>query len=224
MEDELAHRLEQRASRVATSCASPPTMIVSVPDSAPGEEPVTGASRRRAHARRAWRRAPRPRRARSSTCRRRACPAARSVAAPSGPSSTASTSGPSTTIVITSSAPAARVGRAVRDGARRWLGPAHPRRSRRCGSRRSARSRRASRFAAIREPMIPRPRNADAHRPIRRGLVPCPPPPGVSIRRRSPAAGGAAPSRRAPRRRAGCARGAVPAAVGAAAARGGGAR
>ena len=89
------------------SSSVPPHMMVSVPSSAFGAEPVTGASTK-----------PWPCSA-SVAPRRRASagaiveqsmnrvPAGAPAAAPSSPSSSASTCGPSTTIVTTASAPSA---------------------------------------------------------------------------------------------------------------------
>ena len=82
-------------------------MIVSVPSSALGEDPVTGASTKR-----------RSRSASAAPMRRasagamvdmstKSVPGAAPAAAPSSPSSTCSTCGPSTTIVITATAPSA---------------------------------------------------------------------------------------------------------------------
>ena len=187
----------------ATSAASPPTMIVSVPASAPGR----GAGDRRVDER-----AGRARRARAPSARRRAGAIVdmsaneRARRRPSSrrrrrPSSTASTSGPSTTIVITSSALAAASAGRRRDGGAGVLGRPRRRRSR------------AVRFQTVsswpaREQVRGHPRahdpeaqEGDAHRPILRGARPCPPPPGVSIRRRSPGRSARAHlRRRAPRR------------------------
>ena len=104
-----------------------------------------------------------------------------------GPSSTASTSGPSTTIVITSSRRAGRGRRRPGDGGARVLvaqaSAVAAVRFQTVTSWPAAR-----RFAAIRDPMIPRPRKAMRMRRsyAAPGGGPSPPPPGVSIRRRSP--------------------------------------
>ena len=141
------------------SSDSPPTMTVSVPSSAFGREPVTGASRN-----------PAPRSARSRSAIARDADgamvdmsAARSTitsasAAPSDPNRTSSTCGASGTIVIVSWAPAAAP-----------AGVAATRAS--CSAANSsARSRvrfhtvtwkpARTRLAAIGRPMIPSPRNA----------------------------------------------------------------
>ena len=93
-------------ARSKSACA-PPAMIVSVPSSAFGDEPETGASRK-----------PMPRSASAAPIRSaspgavvvqsmNSVPGAAPAAAPSSPSSIASTCGPSTTIVITAAAPSA---------------------------------------------------------------------------------------------------------------------
>ena len=155
----------------AKSAASPPAMIVSVPSSALGDEPVTGASTKRIAALgERSRRSRGRRRARSSTCRRTACPRRRRDA-PSSPSSIASTCG------------------AVDDhrdddlGARGGLG-------RRGGDRRAVLGAHASAFSAravpdrqlvagpaqvrgLREPMIPRPSQATFIAPSPAAWSPC---------------------------------------------------
>ena len=181
VDDQLAHHLEQRPGARPTSAAAPPAMIVSVPASAFGDEPVTGASTKRVPALGERVGEPRARRrARSSTCRRTACPSRAPASAPSSPSSTASTCG----AVDDHRDHDVGCARRPRAGEAATVPPCS-------AAHASARSRvrlktvsswpACARFAAMREPMIPGPTKPT-------GLTrPWPPPPGVSIRSRCPA-------------------------------------
>src|SRR4051812_29875624 len=132
-----------------TCSSAPPAMIVSVPSSAFGDEPVTGASTKLG--------------IRSPMARARSAPtvdmstktvsAAASAAAPCGPSSASSTCGPSTSIVMTTSP-------------RTWAGvsaivppcsPTHVSAFSRVRLWTVSSCPALTRLAAIREPMIPRP-------------------------------------------------------------------
>ncbi len=106
--DQLAHRLEQRPRAREVRRRSPPAMIVSVPSSARGEEPVTGASimlapRSASAAADAPRVGRGDRRAVDAQQTRRAPPRSRRRA----PSSTEATCSPSTTMLKTMSLAAA---------------------------------------------------------------------------------------------------------------------
>ena len=139
----------------ATSSASPPHMIVSVPSSARGDDPVTGASTSRIPC------------AESASpiavvsvgaivdMSTQSRPAAAPWTAPSSPSRTSRTCAPSTTIVMSTShraasstgvvacaAPCSAAHAAALPGVRVATVSAKPARAR---------------FAAIREPMMPRP-------------------------------------------------------------------
>ena len=93
-------------ARSKSACA-PPAMIVSVPSSAFGEEPETGASTKR-HAALGERGADPLASAGAIVVQSmNSVPSAAPPAAPSSPSRIASTCGPSTTIVITAAAPSA---------------------------------------------------------------------------------------------------------------------
>ena len=220
VDDQLAHRLEQRPRALevrALAADHDRQRAVLRLGRGAGHRRVDEArcrARRSAAPMRA-----RGRRARSSTCRRTASPRARRASAPSAPSSTRSTCAPSTTIVITTSLRSAT----SRGRVARRVAP--------CSAAHASAvlagavadgqlvARPGARLAACREPMIPSPMKPT------RSHSPCPPPPGVSMRSRCPARsvprafGGelVAVEQVAPAR-------AGLAAVGAAAARGGGAR
>src|SRR3954469_19839976 len=138
----------------AKSSGEPPAMIVSVPSSARGLEPVTGASTK-----------PMPRSASRDATVLTAlgaivlmsmarAPSARPSAAPFSPNRTCSTCGASTTIVMTMSACSA----AARGGG----ATGSPRSSARGRVRFQTTTSKPAprRLRAMREPMIPRPRNA----------------------------------------------------------------
>ena len=152
------------------SASSPPAMIVSVPSSAFGEEPVTGASMKRdAALARARRRSRRAAAARSWTCRRTAAPLDARSPTPSAPSSTDSTWAPSTTIVMTTSLAAGQRRGRVRDRRPVRLRPLSACRAVRFQTVSSKPARR--RLAAIREPMIPSPMNPTRRATPRSGPI-----------------------------------------------------
>ena len=139
----------------AMSSSLPPAMIVSVPSSAFGAEPVTGASTK-----------PWPRSRRISPSRRASAgaiveqsmnsvPSGAPASAPSSPSSIASTCAPSTTIVITASAPSAAARGLSATSALCSEAQASAVSRVRLKTRSSWPAR--TRFAACREPMMPRP-------------------------------------------------------------------
>src|SRR4051794_6132782 len=167
--------IASNSGRARSSCAaSPPTMIVSVPSSALGEDPDTGASRKAT-----------PRVPSSSPIDRasagaivlmstQSVPGPAPATAPSRPRSSSRTCGPSTTIVITAPAPrAASAGVAATSPPWACAQPSAVLRVR-FHTTRSNPAR--ARFAAIREPMIPSPRKATRSAgtvaPAARGLDP----------------------------------------------------
>src|SRR5919202_1480882 len=137
------------------SGSAPPAMIVSVPSSARGEEPVTGASTNPIP--RSWRAAPIRRVSAGAIVdmSTQSAPSLAPATTPSSPSRTSSTCAPSTTIVITTSlraptsagvaasaAPCSLANASARERVRLWTISSQPARAR---------------FAAMREPMIPSP-------------------------------------------------------------------
>src|SRR5919197_1849598 len=145
----------KRGRARSKSAASPPAMIVSVPSSARGAEPVTGAST--SDSPRSARRAPIARDCDGEIVdmSTQSVPGAARSAAPSSPRSIASTWSPSTTIVMTTSAAAAASAGVPATAAPCSAAKASALARVRLKTVSSCPARLT--FAAIREPMIPKP-------------------------------------------------------------------
>ena len=137
------------------SSSLPPAMIVSVPSSAFGAEPVTGASTRPWPCSRSV--APSRRASAGAIVEQsmNSVPSGAPATAPSSPSSIASTCAPSTTIVITASAPSAAARGLSATSA--LCSDAHASAVSRVRLKTRSSWPARTRFAAWREPMMPRP-------------------------------------------------------------------